>query len=110
MNDYDLALSLEFMNAHSLDAARVVERIPINNTASLMTRTPPDIAANIIRMMDSLTIIRCFELMEPDAIGAIIEKLPLEIASMTLRKMDSVSRADKIIGDEKWTQRSKTLL
>ena len=89
MNDYDIDLSLEFLKAHPLDAARVLEQIPIHDAASFLERVPADIAANIIRMMDSLTMIRCFELMGPDTIAAIIEKSPLEIASMTLRKMES---------------------
>ena len=92
MNDYDIDLSLEFLKVHPLDAARVLEQIPIHDVASLLESVPPDIAANIIRMMDSLTMIRCFELMGPDTISAITEKLPLEIASMILRKMDSTLR------------------
>jgi magnesium transporter len=88
--NYDMTLSLEFMKAHPLDAVHVLEQIPLHNTASFMERVPPDIAAKIIKMMDSLTMIRCLELMEPDTISAIAENLPLEIGSMILRKIDSV--------------------
>lgn len=87
--DYDMDLSLEFLKAHPLDAARVVEQIPIHDAALFMKKIPPEIAANVIRLMDSLTVIRCSELIEPDIMGAIAEKLPMEIASMILRKMDS---------------------
>ena len=87
--DDNMTLALEFMRAHPSNAARVLERIPIHDAVSFMKRVPPDMAADTVKAMDSMTTIRCFELMEPDAIGAIAEKLPLDIASMILRRMDS---------------------
>ena len=84
----DIALSLEFLNSHPLDAARVLEGIPVHDTALFIKSIPPDIAAGVMMHMDSLMIIRCSELMEPIVTSAIIQRLPLGIASMVLRKMD----------------------
>ena len=77
---------MALLKAHALNAAYVLERMPIHDEASFMKKVPPDIAANIIRVMDSLIVIKCSELMGPDTIGAIAKRLPLEIASMILKK------------------------
>jgi magnesium transporter len=88
--EYDMTLALEFLKAHPSDAALVLEEIPIHHTASFMENIPADIAANVIGSMDPLTTIGCLEHMKPDTISAITENLSLEIASMILRRMDSI--------------------
>ena len=82
-------LSHEFMKSHPLDAARILERLPIEETAIFLKNIPASLTGNVIRLIDSEYAVQCFEYISIRGIVSIFENLPLEIASIYLRRMDT---------------------
>jgi len=88
----ELMLSLEFMNNHPLDAARILERLPPEKTASLLKETPLLPAAKVLERMDPGPAIDCLMVLGVKRCGAILEKLSFELASLFLRRMEKSYR------------------
>ena len=87
--NHDLLLSVEFIKNHPLDAARILEQLQPEETASFFEEVSPSSAAGVMMLMDSILVSRCLGAMNNiKHSGAIIAELPLEIASLFLRKME----------------------
>ncbi|MDY6844738.1 MAG: CBS domain-containing protein [Thermodesulfobacteriota bacterium] len=84
----DLMLSFEFIKAHPLDAARILERFDIEETNAFLKEAPPSLAATVIKLMDLIYAAQCLEKMGTNESGAIIVELSSEIASTLLRRID----------------------
>jgi len=82
-------LSHQFLNSHPLDAARILEQLPIEETAIFLKNIPASPSANVVRLLDSEYAVRCLECIGIRGIVSIFENLPLEIASIYLRRMDT---------------------
>jgi Mg/Co/Ni transporter MgtE len=98
--DADLVLSYEFIKAHPTDAARILERLSVEETAPFLRETPPSLAAGIVKAMDQMIATRCLELMEVEPARTIIAHLPLQIASLILRRMGSRESIIKALPDD----------
>jgi magnesium transporter len=86
--DSDLLISSQFIDAHPLDAARILEPLPIEDTAAFLQELSPRLAAAVMRLMDSMTAARCLEWMGAKQTAAILGNLRLEIASLLLRRCE----------------------
>ena len=84
----DLMLSFEFIKNHPIDAARILEQLKVEETASFLKQTPPTLAAGVIWLMDSIHAARCLEVMDKNHSGEIITELPLEISSLLFRRIE----------------------
>lgn len=86
--NHDLLLSFEFIKNHPVDAARTLEQLQPEETASFLREVSPPLAVDVILFMDSIPASRCLEAMDIKHSGAIMAELPLEIASLFLRRME----------------------
>lgn len=94
----EMKLSLEFMDTHPLDAARVLERLLPEKAAALMKETPSPQAAKVLERMDLVPAVDCLKILGVKKSGAILEKLSFELASLFLRKMEKTFR-ESVLGD-----------
>ena len=88
----ELMVSLEFMNNHPLDAARILERLPPEKTASLLKEAPLLPVAKVLERMDLGPAIDCLMVLGAKRCGAILEKLSFELGSLFLRRMEKTYR------------------
>lgn len=77
-------LSLEFVEAHPEDAARVLETQPAARSAAFLSALPPPLAAAVLRLMPTLAAARCLERMEEDACVGVVSALGPQPASAML--------------------------
>ncbi|MFC1454207.1 CBS domain-containing protein [Verrucomicrobiota bacterium] len=75
----------EFVKAHPLEAARILEKLGVKEVASFLKKAPPDSAAGVLKYIDRPTAAGCLELMDVKESTAIVARIPLEIASPVLR-------------------------
>ena len=96
----DLSLSHEFIRSHSIDAVAILEELPIEDILAFLVVTPPGLAAEILKLMDTSIATDCLQEMDAGPARAIIEGLPIEIAAVLLHRMERRS-ADLILEDLK---------
>lgn len=90
--DSDLLISSQFIDAHPVDAARILERLPIENTAAFLQEVAPLLAGAVMGLMDSMTAARCLESIGVQEAAGIVGSLRLEIASLLLRRSDETTK------------------
>jgi magnesium transporter len=90
--DSDLLISSRFIDEHPVDAARILEQLPIEDTAAFLQEVSPRLAAAVMGRMDSMTAARHLEWMEAKQAAGILGNLRLEIASLLLRRSDEGSK------------------
>ena len=81
-------LSLEFIKAHPIDAAKILEGLLPEEIVSFLQEVPISDAANMIHLMDPISGARYLMMMGAERSGAIIAILPVEISSLLLRRME----------------------
>ena len=86
--DSDLLISSRFIEEHPVDAARILERLPIEDSAAFLKEVSPRVAAAVVGRMDSMTAARYLEGMGVKQAAGILGNLRLEIASLLLRRSD----------------------
>ena len=90
--DSDLLIASGFIDAHPVDAARILETMPVEDTADFLKQVSPRLAAAVMGLMDSMTAARCLERIDAKGATDIVIDLPLEIASLLLRRCDETTR------------------
>ena len=95
--DSDLLISSRFIDEHPVDAARILERLPIEDSAAFLKEVSPRLAAAVMGLMDSMTAARYLEWMGAKQAAAILGNLRLEIASLVLRRSDERTK-EAILG------------
>jgi magnesium transporter len=88
--DNDRLLSLQFIRTHTAEAARSLEKLPAKDISSFLEKTPPALAADIIRSLNPADAGECLNSITPKPCAAIVEHLPLEIASVLLRRLEKI--------------------
>lgn len=89
---YEKSLSIEFTKAHLMDAVRILERLPIEETASFLVEIPPALAADVSKWMEPIVVSRCLAVMDSRPAAEIITRLSMEIAAILLRRMEQWKR------------------
>jgi len=84
----DLLISSQFIDAHPVDAAGILEQLPIEDTAAFLEEVSPRVAAGVMERMDSMTAAKCLGRMGVNRAAGIVGSLRLEIASLLLRRSD----------------------
>ncbi len=90
--DSDLLVSCRFIEAHPVDAARVLERLPIEDAASFLQQVAAPLAATAMVPMDAVTSAQCIARMAPKKAASIVAALPLDVASLFLRSSGETVR------------------
>ena len=90
--DSDLLISSRFIDEHPVDAARILEQLPIEDTAAFLKEVSPRLAAAVMGRMDSMTAARYLEWLGAKQAAGILGNLRLEIASLLLRRSDERTR------------------
>jgi Mg/Co/Ni transporter MgtE len=90
--DSDLLISSRFIDAHPVDAARILEPMPVEDTAYFLEEVSPRLAAAVMGLMDSMTAARCLELVAAKKATEIVANLPQQISPLLLRRCDERTR------------------
>lgn len=104
-------LALAFVAEHPEDAARLIERAHPADAAALLGRIPPAMAAEAFKTLGPSAAAACASELDEHRLGAIIEALPLDVASAILRRA-TPARRDNILAaaDEERGARLRSLL
>lgn len=94
----ELTLSQAFIDAHSDDAARVIERLEALHSAALLEALPADTAARALGRVAPTVGAECLGRLAPDAAAAIVARLPADQAAGLLRRLDAAPRTAILAG------------
>jgi magnesium transporter len=95
--DSDLLISSRFIEEHPVDAARILERLPVEDSAAFLKEVSPRVAAAVVGLVDSMTAARYLEWMGVKQAADMLANLHLDVASLLLRRSDE-STKEAILG------------
>lgn len=76
-----------FITHHPADAARILERLKIEETALFLKEIPGDLAVGIFNQLERYTAVKCLEMLDAEQAKVIVERLPLQVVSVFLRRI-----------------------
>jgi len=76
-----------FISNHPVDAARILERLNIEDTALFLKDISANLAAGIMSSLESYTAAKCLEKLSSKQAAIILERLPLQVVSIFLRQV-----------------------
>lgn len=85
-------LTLAFVENHPEDAARVLERLPLDNTAAFLESLPIRLGALVIRQMLAPHAARCIETLPLEVAAGIVSSLGIQSGAAVLRYLAPVRR------------------
>lgn len=83
--DKELLLVIEFMKTHPVEAARILEGIPAEESGSFLEKVPVPVGAQILRTFDLFSATYCLDAMDLKRAGILVSELPAEIGASMLR-------------------------
>jgi magnesium transporter len=89
----ELALCQAFIDSHSSDAARSIERLPYAQSAALLGAIPAAVAARALAAMVPTIGTDCFAHLVPETARAILVELHPTFAAVLLRRLDTERRS-----------------
>jgi Mg/Co/Ni transporter MgtE len=75
-----------FITHHPIDAARILERLKIEETALFLKEIPGSLAVVILNQLETYTAVKCLEILGAEKSATFVEKLPLQVVSVFLRQ------------------------
>ncbi len=90
--DIEYALSLEFMKDHAVESARVLESLHPAQVAEFLGEIPPVFVYRTLMAMEIRAASNCLMALTPYKAGAILSRMPLDEASVLIRRFDKESR------------------
>ena len=81
----DWLLSQAFLESHPRDGALILERLPAEEAAAFLEKTPPQLAARVFQQMPALSAAGCLARLAPAPAAAVLNALPLNAAAGLLR-------------------------
>ena len=97
MQNNDMVILAHFIEHHPSDVARILERLKIEDTVSLLKEIPVDHTVTVFQKLDRFTALKCLENLGTEKSAGIIETLPFGIASILLRQVNEELR-EAILG------------
>jgi magnesium transporter len=91
-------LALEFTLAHPLEAADLLAKLSTEDRLQFFEENPPELAARLFQLMDPSTVADDLENTSDARASGIISQLPLEIASVLLRRLKEEKRSTILTG------------
>lgn len=82
----------KFIANHPTDAARILERMKIEQIVAILKQQPAELAAAVLNHLERLVAVRCLELLGAEHSAQLMENLPMEHACLLLRKLDKERR------------------
>lgn len=104
-------LALAFVGEHAEDAARLLEQVSPADAAAFLARIPPAMAATVCSALGPSTAAACAAELSDVRLAAIVEGMPLDVASAMLRRV-AVARVAvilQLVGPER-RERLRSLL
>ena len=89
----ELTLCIEFIDSHSNDAARSIERLPYAQSAALFEAIPAAVAARALAAMVPTIGTDCLTHLATDTVCAILVELHATYAAVLLRRLDVARRS-----------------
>ena len=89
-------LARAFLESHPSEAARALERMPIEQRVAVV-RAAPAAAANALRYMTAAAAVDSLIRLTPDEAAPVLERLPLQTVTGLLRRL-SADTADHLLG------------
>lgn len=86
-----------FITRHPADAARILERLNIEETALFLKEIPAGLAVGIFKQLERYSAVKCLEMLGAEQSAAIVERLPLQVVSVFLRRVKEELR-EAILG------------
>jgi magnesium transporter len=90
--DSDLLIASGFVEAHPVEAAKILEQLPTEDTAAFLETLSPLTAAAVTDRMDSMTAAQCLDRMRVNRAAGIVGRLPLGMSSLLLRRSEERTR------------------
>lgn len=81
----EMDLALGVLSSHPLDAARVLERLPAEETGAFLSEADPALGAAALRAMHAPAAANVLGLLTDPCAAALVEKLSLDLAASLLR-------------------------
>ena len=91
MHSEELILN-KFLRDHSAEAALVLERLTIEETAAFLKETPARLAQYLFLHLERYTGSKCLEMLGTNKAASIIELLPLDVSATFMRRMSKEKR------------------
>jgi len=93
----DWLLSQAFLESHPRDAALILERLPGEEAAAFLEKTPPQLVARVFQQMAQLVAAGCLERLAPARAAAVLTALPLNAAAGLLRRLEAEVRDQTLV-------------
>ena len=88
----DERLAHTFISSHPLDAARLLDRAEPQQVADILASLPARLAASVYQLLAPPSAAACSMTMSDDDFARIVEEIPLDVAGVALRRIDSTRR------------------
>ena len=90
--DIENRLAGDLLEAHPIDAAHVLERLPARDVAAFIEKMETKVSVGILQRMTPPVVGAVLSKLGLQKASAILERLPVEIAALSLRSMDASLR------------------
>jgi magnesium transporter len=85
----DERLALAFIASHPLDAARLLDRAEPKQAADILATLPASLAASVYQLLAPPAAAACSAELGDEGFAHIVEELPLDVAGVAMRRIDS---------------------
>lgn len=86
--DIETRLASDLLTAHPTDAAQAFERLPARDVAAMIEKVEAQLGAGILQRMAPPSTVAVLSELGPEKASRLVERLPLEMAALSLRSMD----------------------
>jgi magnesium transporter len=89
-------LALAFVAQHPDDAARLLERQPAADCATVLAHLPPEMAAGVFQLMGPSAASACAASLADERLAAVLEALPADAIAPAVRRIEP-GRRDRLV-------------
>ena len=91
-----------FITRHPTEAARLLERRTIEDTAEFLKALPADLTLQLFNQFERQTALKCFKMLDTEAAAHLVKNLPRQVVSIYLRQLSEEVRESifNLVGKE----------
>lgn len=89
--DIETRLAEDLLEAHPVDAAQLVERLPALDVAGLLEKVETNVSAGVLQRMEPPLAAAVLAKLGAEKASAILAGMPLEVATLCLRKLEATA-------------------
>jgi magnesium transporter len=90
--DIETTLAANLLEAHPIDAAQALERLPARDVGSLIKKMKAEVSGGILQRMPPPLVGMILSELSLEKASEILERLPVEMAALSLRGLDASLR------------------